>query len=355
MSSTRRKNIQISLHELLPRVSGKAFGAPDRSISALCPLEAPVEGGLSFAKSPGKRSRSLVAQAGSLAALLVPLDSAETFSFPDSSEATPTLVEVTDPAAAFFSLIPLFYEPSIPPQGVSPLAQVDPTASIHPSAYVGAFAVIGPRVSIAAEAQIHPHVVLYADVSIGAGSVLHSGVHVREQCSIGEHCTLHNGVIVGADGFGYLPKADGQLSKVPQVGTVRIGNHVEIGANACIDRATLGETVIGDGSKIDNLAQVGHNVQVGRSVIVCGQVGIGGSARIGNHVVLGGQTGVKDHVSIAGGTRVAARSGVSNDLEPGDYAGYPAVPAHEWKRQHTALSRITKVAARLVALVRERR
>jgi UDP-3-O-[3-hydroxymyristoyl] glucosamine N-acyltransferase len=283
------------------------------------------------------------------------LGSAEAFTFPESVKTAPTLIEVIDPAAAFFSLIPLFYEPSALPQGVSPFAHVDPTASIDPSAFVGAFAVVGPRVTIAQEVQIHPHVVLYADVSIGASSVLHSGVHVREQCTIGERCTLHNGVIIGADGFGYLPGPGGQLTKVPQVGIVRIGNDVEIGANACIDRATLGETVIGDGSKIDNLAQVGHNVQVGRSVVICGQVGIGGSARIGNHVVLGGQTGVKDHTSIAGGTRVAARSGVSNDLEPGDYAGYPAVPAHEWKRQHTALSRITKVATRLVALVRERR
>ncbi|OAY78785.1 putative UDP-3-O-acylglucosamine N-acyltransferase 2, mitochondrial [Ananas comosus] len=194
-------------------------------------------------------------------------------------------------------------------------------------AVVHANSMLGECVHIASGAIVGPSVSVGQSTRIGYNAVL-------SNCSLGVSCIIHNGVCIGQDGFGFFVDDEGRVVKKPQMLHVRIGDHVEIGANTCIDRGSWRETVIGDHTKIDNLVQIGHNVMIGKCCIICGQVGIAGSATIGDYVMLGGRVGVKDHVSVSSKVRLAANSLVTKDIvEPGDYGGFPAVPINEWRRQ----------------------
>ncbi|CAI0468128.1 unnamed protein product [Linum tenue] len=216
------------------------------------------------------------------------------------------------------------------------LACIDPTAVIEVGAIVHSKAMVGANVHIGSGAVIGPAVSIGGSTKIGYNAVL-------SNCSIGDSCAVYNGVCIGQDGFGFFVDDQGNMVKKPQLLNVRIGNNVEIGANSCVDRGSWRDTVIGDHSKIDNLVQIAHNVVIGRSCIICGQVGIAGSATIGDYVTLGGRVAVRDHVSVASKVRLAANSCVTKDIsEPGDYAGFPAVPAREWRRQVANQRRISK-------------
>lgn len=366
----RKIDTTLTTEQIAALVGGRIMGDPTRRVRGLCALEDPLDGHVCFLRTKSTRALLRALKGLVVAAALIPEELGQSGSSREPTQSTkvpashisieelgpnaPTLILVRDPAAALFSLVPHFFEARTEESEISPLAAVHPTAKVGKGVHIGAYAVIGPHVEVGDDAVIHAHAVLYQAARVGARSVLHSGVAIREHCEIGTDCILHNGTVIGADGFGFVPDGNKGLRKVPQLGNVRIGDSVEVGANVCIDRATLGTTVVDDGTKIDNLAQVGHNVKIGRSSIICGQVGIAGSARVGEGVVIGGQSGVRDHTTIAPGSRVAARSGVSNDLEAGDYAGYPAVPAHEWKRQNAALSRLSKMVTKLQAVVRAR-
>ncbi|CAN1222252.1 Probable UDP-3-O-acylglucosamine N-acyltransferase 2, mitochondrial, partial [Linum grandiflorum] len=216
------------------------------------------------------------------------------------------------------------------------LACIDPTAVIEAGAVVHSRAVVGADVYIGSNTVVGPNVTISGSTKIGYNVAL-------SNCVIGESCAIHNGVCIGQDGFGFYVDDEGNMVKKPQPLNARIGNDVEIGANSCIDRGSWRDTVIGDHSKIDNLVQVAHNVVIGRSCIICGQVGIAGSATIGNYVTLGGRVAIRDHVSIASKVRLAANSLVTKDIkEPGDYAGFPAIPVQEWRRQVANQRRISK-------------
>ncbi|KAJ8761633.1 hypothetical protein K2173_004409 [Erythroxylum novogranatense] len=213
---------------------------------------------------------------------------------------------------------------------------------------------IHPTALIEVGATVHSKVVLGPNVRVGSGSVIGPAVTVGHStkigynvslsnCCIGDSCVIHNGVCVGQDGFGFFVDGLGNMVKKPQMLHARIGNHVEIGANTCIDRGSWRDTVIGDHSKLDNLVQIGHNVIIGTNCMLCGQVGIAGSATIGDYVTLGGRVAVRDRVSIASKVRLAANCCVTKDIkEPGDYGGFPAVPIHEWRRQVAGCCRNSK-------------
>ncbi|XP_020525251.1 probable UDP-3-O-acylglucosamine N-acyltransferase 2, mitochondrial isoform X2 [Amborella trichopoda] len=211
---------------------------------------------------------------------------------------------------------------------------------------------IDPTAVIEAGSIVHPKAVLGANVHLGSGAVVGPSVKIGHSakigynavvcnCSIGESCIIHSGVCIGQDGFGFLVDAHGNLVKKPQLLYARIGNHVEIGANSCIDRGSWRDTVIGDHTKIDNLVQIAHNVVIGKCCIICGQVGVAGSVMIGDNVTLGGKVAIRDHVKISSKVRFAANSCVTKDItEPGDYGGFPAVPIHEWRRQVASINRV---------------
>ncbi|XP_074334617.1 putative UDP-3-O-acylglucosamine N-acyltransferase 2, mitochondrial [Apium graveolens] len=205
-------------------------------------------------------------------------------------------------------------------------AYIDPTAHVE----LGAF--IHPRSHVSANVHIGSGAIIGPEVSIGQSTTIGYNVALTN-CTVGDSCVIHNGVCIGQDGFGFYVDEDGNMVKKPQTLKVRIGNHVEIGANSCIDRGSWRDTAVGDYSKIDNLVQIGHNVVIGKNCMLCGQVGIAGSVTVGDYVTFGGRVAVRDHVSIVSKVRLAANSCVTKDISvPGDYGGFPAVPIHEWRR-----------------------
>lgn len=254
---------------------------------------------------------------------------------------TKNLIFVKDPQAALFNLIPLFRRFHIPAKGVSDKADIHPSAKIGKDVSIAAFCTVGPRAIIGDKTVLHPHVCVYHDAKIGSECVIHAGAVIREDSHVGNNSVVQPGAVIGSDGFGYVPDPALGLRPIPQVGGVRLADFVDVGANSCIDRAALGDTVIGRGTKLDNLVQVGHNVKIGQNSILCGQVGIGGSSVIGDRVVLAGNAGVADHMRICSDVRLAAKSGVTTVIEePGDYAGMPVLPLSIWLRNAVLFRRL---------------
>ena len=205
--------------------------------------------------------------------------------------------------------------------------------AIPEDAYVGAFAYIGKNVRLGAGVQIYPNVYIGDNVTIGEGTILYAGVKVYANCQIGKQCILHAGVVVGSDGFGFEPDAQGVNQKIPQIGNVIIEDDVEIGANTTIDRAMMGSTIVRKNAKIDNLVQIAHNVEVGESTFLCAQVGIAGSTKVGKHCILTGQVGAAGHIEIADNCIFGAQSGIAGSIrKPGMYMGSPAIDAGIWRR-----------------------
>ncbi|MGE5546403.1 MAG: UDP-3-O-(3-hydroxymyristoyl)glucosamine N-acyltransferase [Solirubrobacterales bacterium] len=259
----------------------------------------------------------------------------------DKAPAGMALLLSKDPYRAYAHIAQAFYPARAPEPWVAPTAWVDPSAKvgegcrIEPGAVVGARAEIGPRCRIGANAVVGDGVVVGADSIIGAGSTVQFAI-------VGTRVNIYPGARIGQDGFGFAMGPQGHL-KVPQLGRVVIGDNVEIGANTTIDRGAGPDTVIGDGCMIDNLVQIGHNVQLGRGCVIVAQVGISGSTRFGDFVAAGGQAGITGHLKIGSGARIAAQSGVMKDIGPGEtVGGAPAMPMTEWLRQCAALNKMSR-------------
>ncbi len=246
-----------------------------------------------------------------------------------------------DPYRCYAQVAQAYY-PFLPPSdGISDHAIVSHTARIGDHCVIGAGAVIGDHVVIGEECIIGPNAVIQDGVTIGDFTRI-GALSSLSHCLIGSHVIIHRGVHIGQDGFGFAMGRDGH-TKVPQLGRVIVGDHVEIGAGSCIDRGTGPDTSIGAGTKIDNLVQIGHNVQIGQHTVIVAQVGVAGSTKIGDGVVIGGQAGIAGHLHIGSGVKLAARSGVMHDIPAGQsYGGLPAVPIKDWHRQGIALNRLIK-------------
>ena len=242
------------------------------------------------------------------------------------------LVRVADADFALAQVLQL-YEPE-PPKcepGIHPTAVVDATAEIGAGAAIGAGCYIGPGVVIGINTRLYPNVTVLDDSSIGSETIIWSNTVIRERCRIGNHCVIHPNVTIGADGFGFLPSADGQgIVKIPQIGTVKIGDDVEIGAGSCVDRGKFSATSIGDGTKIDNLVQIGHNCKLGRSCFMSGQSGLAGTVTLGDGVMMGGGARVKDHVTIGAGAKLGGNAGAISDVAPGKTV--LGVPADDYRQ-----------------------
>lgn len=327
-----------SLGELARLVGGAVEGDPAIVITGFGSLESAGPGDLSFVVSP----RHLEAARRSAAvALIAP---------PGLDVGGRAAIRVAQPFAAAATAVAVFFpEPVIAP-GIHPTACVAESARVAPGATVAAFAVVGERATVAARAVLHPHVFVGPECHVGEGSVLHPHVVLQARVTLGRRVVIHPGSVLGADGFGYV--FDGRVHrKVPQVGAVVVEDDVEIGANVTIDRATFGRTVIGRGTKIDNLVQVAHNVQIGADTIVVALTGIAGSCRIGQHVVLGGQVGVADHVQVGDGAQVGSQSGLHRDVPAGGRViGSPAIDAEEGLRALVAIGRLPDALRKLRAL-----
>ena len=241
------------------------------------------------------------------------------------------VLEMFAPAAPIFSV------------DIHPTAVIDASASIGNNTKIGAGTYVGPNVQIGENVIIYPNVTILDDCTIGNNTTIWSGTVIRERCHIGSHCIIHPNATIGADGFGFRPDPEKGLVKIPQIGNVIIGNGVEIGANSCVDRGKFSSTILGDGCKIDNLVQIGHNSKLGKFCIMAGNSGLAGSVTLGNGVIIGGSASIKDHTVIGDGAIVGAGSGVTGDIPAGKVMlGYPAVEARDALKQWAILKRMVK-------------
>jgi UDP-3-O-[3-hydroxymyristoyl] glucosamine N-acyltransferase len=265
-----------------------------------------------------------------------------------------TLLRVNDPYSAFAALLRQ-YQRLVQEQlvGRQEPSYIDASATLGEDVFVGAFAYLGKNVKIGNRVKIYPQVYLGDDVEIADDTVLYAGVKIYYGCKVGKKVTIHSGTVVGSDGFGFAPQPDGTLKKVPQIGIVVIEDGVEIGANTTIDRATLGQTTIKAGAKIDNLVQLAHNVEVGPSTVIAAQAGISGSTKIGAGVMIGGQVGIVGHIHIGDGAKINAQSGVSKSLEPGKVVtGSPAYDYTHSLRSQAISRRLPEIERRIKDLER---
>ena len=218
-------------------------------------------------------------------------------------------------------------------KGIEQPCYITEGVAVPEDAYVGAFAYIGRNVRLGAGVQIYPNAYIGDNVTVGEGTILYAGVKIYANCQVGAHCILHAGVVIGSDGFGFEPDAQGVNQKIPQIGNVIIEDDVELGANTTVDRAMMGSTIVRKNAKVDNLVQIAHNVEVGQSTFLCAQVGIAGSTKVGQHCILSGQVGAAGHIEIADNCVFGAQSGIPGNVrKPGVYMGYPAIDAGIWRR-----------------------
>jgi len=327
---------RMKLAELARALGATLEGAsPDVEITGVAPLEDAVPGTITMLADRRLETRLAGTRAS---AVLVG---------PDAPAAPVPLLRVPHPWVAFTQVMELFHPVRRPAAGVHPTAVVAATAVLGAGAFVGPHVVIGEDVRIGRDAVLHPHVTIYRGARIGDRFTAHAGAVVREDVVIGERVTLHAGAVIGSDGFGFVPLSEGHR-KIPQIGTVIVEDDVEIGANATVDRATLGATRVGSGTKIDNLVMVGHGCQIGPGCLLAAQVGLAGSMRLGAGVMMGGQAGASGHFIIGDGAQIAAQSGVHREVPAGGiYGGYPAIEVRGWRRAMTALPRLPEVFRRL--------
>lgn len=330
-----------TLAELAELVAGRVEGNPDRRIDGLTTLDSAGETDLSFV-IPAYRDKAAASRAG---AFLVG---------ENVRGLERDLLIAAEPRHALAILIEEFNPPpeELSP-GVHPTAVIDPAATVDPSASVGAFSVVGALSTVGARAVLHSHVVVGRSCAIGEDAVLYPHVVLYDRTELGARSVLHSGVVLGSDGYGYASRGV-EHRKLRHVGRTVVEPDVEIGANCAIDRALLAETRIGEGSKIDNLVQVGHNVRIGRGCLLVSQVGISGSTALGTGVVMAGQSGVAGHLELGDGSRVTAKSAVFKSVSSGEtVAGIPAVEASRWRRSQALLNRLEEMRRRIREIEKE--
>jgi UDP-3-O-[3-hydroxymyristoyl] glucosamine N-acyltransferase len=271
---------------------------------------------------------------------------------PDGPDTAQPSLRAAHPYLAFVRAMELLHPPAKPAPGIHPTAVIAASATIGPGASIGPYVVIGERVRLGRDAILHPHVVIYTGARIGDGFVAHAGAVVREDVVIGDRVVVHAGAAIGSEGFGYLPLPDGNR-RIPQIGTVQLEDEVEVGANTTIDRGALGPTVVGRGTKLDNLVMIGHGSRLGDGCLLAGQVGLAGSTTLGARVMMGGQAGAAGHLTIGRGAQIAAQTGVHGDIPDGGvYGGYPAMESRIWRRVTVAFARLPELFRRVRRLER---
>ena len=325
--------VVLTLREIVERLGGEAVG-DSAPLTGVGTLDSAGPGQITFLSNPKYRSKLAGTRAG--AVILGP---------GDRDAATIPCIVSDNPYAYYARTVTLFHPEAPVKPGIHPFAQIDASANVDAYAEIGPFVVIGPGASVAKGARIGAHGVIGARVSIGADTRLNPRVTIYDDCSIGARCVLHSGVVIGADGFGMARDA-GRWVKIPQVGRVRIGDDVEVGANTTIDRGALDDTVIEDGVKLDNQIQIGHNCVIGAHTVVAGCTGISGSVTVGRNCMIGGGVGLVGHISICDNVTVSGFTLITKSItQPGTYtSGFPAMPHAEWLKNVVHLRRLHQIA-----------
>ncbi|MBR2773947.1 MAG: UDP-3-O-(3-hydroxymyristoyl)glucosamine N-acyltransferase [Selenomonadaceae bacterium] len=328
------------LYEIAELIGGEVTGERTTKINGLANITLARAGDLIFAVPPHLDK----AKDSAASAVLVPLDTED---FPK-----PT-VKVKDPRAAFATLLELFAPKLDISKGISPKAHLGKDVKLADDVTIMPFAVVDDGAQIHSGAIIYPHVYIGQHATIGEDTIIYSSATVREFCKVGKRCVIHSSAVIGSDGFGFTT-SNGVHTKVPQVGNVIIEDDVEIGAHVGIDRAAMGSTIIGHGTKIDNLVHIAHNCNIGANCLIVAQTGISGSTTVGNNVTFGGQVGTVGHITIGGNSVYAARSGISKNMPEGFFGcGFPIQSHSEWLRQQAALKRVPELIEKVRRLERE--
>lgn len=348
--------MEFSAQMIAGLVGGTIVGDPEAAVSDFAKIEEGRPGCISFLAND-KYEHYIYTTESSI--VLV------NDSFEPKQDIKATLIKVSNAREAVASLINIYDSMKPKPKGIDPTAFIDPTATIGKDVYLGPFVAVGPKAVVGDGCILHPHATVGAKAIIGKNTEMYPNSVVYHDCKVGERCILHAGCVIGADGFGFEPTAEG-YKKIAQIGIAVLEDDVEIGANSCIDRAVMGETVIRKGTKIDNLVQIGHNCEVGSHTVMSAQVGVAGSTKIGEWCMLGGQVGVAGHATIADRTHAGAQSGIPNNVKkPGQQLmGTPAIePRQWWKAQAivkqlpemwTSMNRMKKEIEELKALLQDK-
>jgi len=325
--------MEFSAQQIAALLGGQLYGNANAKVSDVAPIESADAKHLTFITDEKYLPYLQNTKAG---VVLITRSLVEgKIAFPEGEgKAGGAVILVDNARGAMGQLLSMVSKAMFPAKkGIEQPSFVSEGVVVPEDAYVGAFAYIGKNVRLGAGVQIYPNVYIGDNVVIGDGTILYAGVRIYANCKIGKQCILHAGVVIGADGFGFEPDAQGVNQKIPQIGNVIIEDDVELGANTCVDRAMMGSTIVRKNVKVDNLVQIAHNVEVGESSFLCAQVGIAGSTKVGKHCILTGQVGVAGHIEIADNCIFGAQSGVSGSVrKPGMYMGSPAIDASIWRR-----------------------
>jgi UDP-3-O-[3-hydroxymyristoyl] glucosamine N-acyltransferase len=327
-------------------LKGEVEGDPGTVVNTVAKIEEGHPGALSFLANP-KYEHYIYSTKSSV--VLVNRN------FVPSSRVEATLIKVDNAYDAFASLLQLVDQARPRKKGIHPTAIIEPSAKIGTDVYIGPYAYIGDNCIIGDNCAVYPHVYIGDNTRMGNNCTLNPGVKIYHDCLLGEGVTVHAGSVIGSDGFGFAPQSETEFMKIPQIGNVVIEDHVEIGANVAIDRATMGSTIIHKGVKLDNLIQIGHNVEIGENTVMAGQTGVAGSSKVGKNCMFGGQVGISGHIKIADGTKIGAQSGVGGDvkIENSILLGYPAIDHRDFLRCAVIYRKLPELKTKVEALEKE--
>lgn len=337
--------MQFTAEMIAGLISGEVVGDKNRTVNTVSSIEDGKEGGLAYLSNP-KYEQFLYTTKCSI--VLVDKN------FEPKQEVAATLIKVDNVGACVLQLLQMYQAMKPQKRGISPKASISAKATVAADCYIGDFAVIEDGATVGSGAKIYPNCYVGDNVSIGAGTTLYPRVTVYEGCSIGERCIIHSGAVIGADGFGFAPNAAGGFDKIPQLGNVIIEDDVEIGANTCIDRAKTDSTIIHRGVKLDNLIQVGHNVQIGENTVSSAQMGIAGTSKVGKNCFLAGQVGIADHITVGNNVKIGSQSGIDRDVPDGEVRfGTPALKGMGYYRSFAVFKELPDMARKLRELEKQ--
>lgn len=338
--------MEFTAQQIADFLGGEVQGNPSVKVNNFSKIEEGKKGTLSFLSNP-KYSQYIYDSQSSI--ILVNKD------FKPEKEVQATLIRVVDAYQSFAVLLSMVDNAKTAKTGISPLAYISSTAKIGENVYIAPFVYIGDGVKIGSNASLHSHVSIEENTEIGDNIRLYSGVKIYKDCKIGNNCIFHSGVIIGSDGFGFAPTADGSYKKIPQLGNVVIEDEVEIGANTTVDRATMGSTILRKGVKLDNLVQIAHNVEVGMNTVMAAQSGIAGSTKVGKQCVVGGQVAISGHINVADGTMIGGQSGIASTIKEENqiYQGSPAIPAGNYRRSSIAFKYLPEMQQNISLLKKQ--
>ena len=331
--------MQFTAEMIAALLSGEIVGDKGATVSTVSSIDGGKAGSLAYLTNPKYEQYIYTTEAS-----IVLVDK----SFEPKGEIKATLIKVENVGECVLNLLEMYNAARPRKQGISKLASVSEKATIGEGCYIGDFVVVEAGAKIGDNVQLYPQCYIGDNVTIGEGTKLYAGVKIYEGCVIGKNCILHAGAVIGADGFGFAPKADGTFAKIPQLGNVILEDNVEIGANTCIDRAKTDSTIVHSGVKLDNLIQLGHNVEVGANTVMSAQVGIAGTTKVGSNCFIAGQVGIADHVVVGDRVKIGSKSGIDKSVGDDEIRfGYPALPGMQYHRSFAVFRQLPDMAQKL--------